>query len=85
MTVEKEVPMFISVSFEKDGRIMTADCQTRDLMGRPDCQIGNFSDNWWIRPKKAQSLDFKGYGDLRGYQKAIKLSLLKRGCKNITF
>jgi hypothetical protein len=81
----ENIPLFISVSFTKNGERKEADAETRDFYGTPDCKIGNFGENWWIRPKKAQSQSFKGYGDIKNWKKAIKMTLIKRGCSDIIF
>lgn len=86
MENENTLPMFFEVWFDdNEGKRRNASVQTRDLRSRPDCQIGHFEENWYFRTQKATSLKFKGYGDLKGYKKAVKLSLIKRGFKNISF
>jgi len=82
----ENIPIFISLSFvDNENKKHEADAQTRDLSGLPDCQIGNFGENWFVRTKAACKKNFKGYGSLENYKKAIKLSLLKRGCSKIIF
>ena len=80
----EKIPRTFPVSFiDKHGKYHKADVETSDLIGRPDCRIGNFGENWWIRTKKALEKDFTGYKTLAQYKRAVRLSLTKRGCSNI--
>jgi len=82
----ENIPTFISLSFvDKENKKHEADAQTRDFSGLPDCQIGNFGENWFVRTKAACKKNFEGYGSLAKYKKAIKLSLQKRGYSEIIF
>jgi hypothetical protein len=82
----KNIPTFISLSFvDSENKKHEADAQTKTLFGTADCKIGNFYENWFVRTKAACKKDFKGYGSLENYKKAITLSLKKRGCSEIIF
>jgi hypothetical protein len=76
-----ELPLFIYAEYinEKEEK-KEAHIQTRDIHGVQDCKIGDFSANWWIRPRKAKkSIPYKTIGD---YKRAVKLSMQKQtGCK----
>lgn len=79
------IPFYFGVSFVRDGKKYEADVQTVSLTGKPDCKIGNFGQNWWFRTRKALSTNFTGYGSLDAWHKAVRLSLIKRGCTDISF
>jgi hypothetical protein len=82
----ENIPIFIGFKYKnKDGIQKEANVQTKMLCGGWDCKIGNFAENWWFRTKKAQSNKFKGYKDIKGYKKAITLSMKKRGNTEIVF
>lgn len=68
--------LFIYCDYVKDGKDKTAHIQTRDFKGRQDCKIGDFGDNWYIRPRKAMRL--QSWNSLRGYKISIGKSLMMR-------
>ena len=57
--------------------------QTRDMMGVPDCMIGHFGYNFWFRTRRA--MQTKPYDSTMQLEKAVKLSLIKRGWKDVKF
>lgn len=77
--------LFYPLDFEcdKDGMRYSFSVKLRDIEGRPDCRLDDFYRNLWIRPNKALSFTWKGYKDEAQMQKSIKISLTRRGFKNI--
>ena len=63
----------------KDGRQYDFSVEVRDLQGRPDCKIGDFSQNIWYRPKAARSLEWEGYRSYSKLSRAVKNCLIKHG------
>ena len=63
----------------KDGRQYDFSVEVRDLHGRPDCKIGDFSNNVWYRPRPAQKLDWTGYTSYRNLSRAVKNCLTNHG------
>lgn len=71
------LPLFIYAQYKTDtGEIKIVHIQTKGIgENKQDCKIGDFAENWWIRPKKAVlGIEYKTIGD---YKKAIKLSMKK--------
>lgn len=72
------------VTAEKEGKQYTFNIQMRSMMNlSPDCKIGDFSNNFWFRTRKAMKKGWTGYKDESTLKKAVKLSLLKYGFYNI--
>jgi hypothetical protein len=72
----KELPYWIFAEYTKDGKTKEVHIKTRGFDGQ-DCQIGDFAENWYIRPDKAvKRLEYKTLGD---YKRAIKLSMKRAG------
>lgn len=63
----------------KDGRQYDFSIDVRDLLGKPDCKIGNFSNNIWFRPKQALKNNWSGYKSYSNLSRAVKNCLIKRG------
>ena len=63
----------------KDGRQYDFTIDVRDLSGKPDCKIGDFSNNIWFRPKQALENNWKGYKSYGNLSRAVKNCLIKRG------
>lgn len=72
----KELPLFINVAYRKDGKENSAHIQTRGMCSdTQDAQIGNFSANWYIRPRRAVlRLPYK---TLASYKSACSRALLR--------
>lgn len=81
----ENIPFTFEVVATKDNEKISFDVQTKCLAGGNDCKIGNFYRNFWFRTNKALKKDFAGYGELKNWHKAVKLSLLKRGFSEISF
>ena len=77
----KTLPMFIPVSFKYNGKRMGADIQTRGASA--DCKIGNFGENWWIRPRSATRPDFVGYESISKLNDVVKRCLHAKGATDI--
>ena len=77
------LPLFIHASYiDSKGIEKEADIQTRGLgSSQQDCQIGDFSENWYIRPSKA--VKYKEYTTIKNYKLAIILSMKSKGMKVI--
>jgi hypothetical protein len=75
----ENLPLFIYVQYiTKDGKVNEAHIQTRNIGDRKqDAKIGDFSENWWIRPKKA--VEGKEYKTMGAYKSACTLSLKANG------
>lgn len=71
------LPLFINVYYIRDGKEKMATVQTRDFNGRQDAKIGDFSENWYIRPAKALKVNCN-YKDLASYKKSISLCMKKQ-------
>jgi hypothetical protein len=72
----KELPFYIYAEYTKDGKTKEVHIRTGGIGGQ-DCQIGDFAENWYIRPAKAvKCLEYKTLGD---YKRAIKLSMKRAG------
>jgi len=70
------LPLFISCDYMSvEGVQKTAHIQTRDFNGIQDAKIGDFSENWYIRPLKAMKK--LPYNSLSSYKKACTNSLIK--------
>lgn len=65
------LPLFISLWYREDNIYKYAHIKTRDINGVQDAQIGDFSENWYIRPRKAQHK--KPYKTLKDYKIACSL------------
>ena len=63
----------------KDGRQYDFSIDVRDLSGKPDCKIGDFSNNIWFRPKQALEDNWSGYKSYSNLSRAVKNCLIKRG------
>ena len=63
----------------KDGRQYDFSIDVRDLSGKPDCKIGDFSNNIWFRPKQALENNWSGYKSYSNLSRAVKNCLIKRG------
>lgn len=63
----------------KNGVQFDFSVEVRDLQGRPDCKIGDFSKNIWYRPKAARSLQWEGYRSYSKLSRAVKNCLIKHG------
>lgn len=63
----------------KDGRQYDFTIDVRDLLGKPDCKIGDFSNNIWFRPKQALKNNWSGYNSYSNLSRAVKNCLIKRG------
>ena len=57
------------------------DIEVTDIFGKPDCRIGNFGYNTWFRTNKA--VNNKEYKNSKEMEKAVRLSMVKRGYKFI--
>jgi hypothetical protein len=75
------LPLFVYADYVKDGRTKTAHIQTRTFGDqKQDCKIGDFSENWYLRPKKA--VQCKEYKTVADYKRAIRLCIQKNlNCK----
>ena len=62
----------------KDGRQYDFSIEVRDLSGKPDCKIGDFSNNIWFRPKQALKNNWSGYKSYSDLSRAVKNCLIKR-------
>jgi hypothetical protein len=71
-----KLPFWIYVNYEIDGKIKQAHIRTTDFSGTQDAQIGDFSENWFIRPYKATHK--QEYKTLKAYKTACTLSLKKK-------
>lgn len=49
----------------------------------PDCRIGDFGQNYWIRPRAALKKNWKGYKNETAMRRAVYLSLKGRGFQNL--
>lgn len=65
----------------KDGKQYDFSIEVRDLSGLPDCKIGDFYNNIWIRPKQALINNWCGYKSYNDLSRAVKNCLIKRGFK----
>ena len=63
----------------KNNRQYDFSIEVRDLMGRPDCKIGDLSNNIWFRPKQALIDNWNGYKSYTSLSRAVKNCLIKRG------
>lgn len=63
----------------KDGKQYDFSIDVRDLSGKPDCKIGDFSNNIWYRPKQALENNWSGYKSYSNLSRAVKNCLIKRG------
>lgn len=63
----------------KNNRQYDFSIEVRDLMGRPDCKIGDFGNNIWFRPKQALIDNWNGYKSYSNLSRAVKNCLIKRG------
>jgi hypothetical protein len=69
----EKLPLFIYVKYTRNNIEKEAHIQTRDFKGVQDAKIGDFSENWYIRPKKAtNSIPYK---NLSSYKKACSNAL----------
>lgn len=67
------LPLFINLYYKEDGIEKYAHIQTRDMQGKQDAKIGDFGENWYIRPLNATNS--KPYKTLGSYKRACILSL----------
>jgi hypothetical protein len=74
---QKLLPTFIQVDYIKDGKQKDLHVQTCDFSGNQDMQIGDFSENWYIRPIKMTKKGFE-YKTVKEYIRHLKASILKR-------
>ena len=77
-----ELPFWIYAEYvTKDGTKKEAHIQTKSFgKSKQDCQIGDFSENWYIRPNKA--VKYQDYKSVGSYKTAIRLAMQKiLGCK----
>lgn len=63
----------------KNGKQFDFSIEVRDLSGLPDCKIGDFYNNIWIRPKQALISNWSGYKSYSNLSRAVKNCLIKRG------
>lgn len=63
----------------KDGKQYDFTVEVRDLSGEPDCKIGDFYNNIWLRPKQALKNNWTGYQSYADISRAVKNCLIKRG------
>lgn len=63
----------------KNGKQYDFSIEVRDLSGKPDCKIGDFYNNIWIRPKQALINNWSGYKSYVDLSRAVKNCLIKRG------
>lgn len=75
----KNLPLFVYVQYrDKDGKVKEATIQTREIVSKKqDAKIGDFGENWYIRPKKA--LNYKEYQTIKAYKIACTLCLKRQG------
>ncbi len=69
----ENLPLFIYVKYSLDGKEKIAHIQTHDTKMRQDAKIGDFDENWYIRPKKC--MQYKEYKTLRAYKIACSNAL----------
>ena len=70
------LPLFIECDYMSiDGVQKIATIQTRDMQGLQDAKIGNFYENWYLRPAKATKK--QPYSTLSSYKKACTNALIK--------
>ena len=75
-------PYDIKVAY--DGKIYDFSIEMYTILDRlPDCKIGNFNLNVWFRPEKAIKKDFTGYRTVGDFSRAVKNTMIKKGCKII--
>lgn len=68
----------------KDGREVEFTIQLRDMLkGYPDCKIGNFLENFYMRPDSQCKKEGKRYNTFRGFQHAVIMCLRSEGWKFI--
>ena len=53
--------------------------QQRDFKDVPDCKIGNFYLNIYMRPDKACKKDFMGYKDVGSFSRAVRACINANG------
>ncbi len=71
------------VTFTADGKKHDASIQLKGLNGLPDCQIGNFGENWYIRtPMGMKSREYKNESAMRS---AVIKVLKNNGASDIHF
>lgn len=70
------LPVFIHIKYLKYGIEKDCHIQTRELCtSKQDACIGDFGENWYIRPRKATLR--KEYKTLTDYKRACTLALKK--------
>lgn len=73
----------LNVQFTKGEKKHDASIQLRGLDGRPDCQIGNFGENWYIRtPLGTKAQAYKNESAMRS---AVVKVLKNKGASDIHF
>jgi len=79
--------MYTSMYYHKEVKVSeysdTLDIQLLDFQRRPDCKIGHFGYNFYFRTNYGQH--YKQYKNEASLERAIKLSLKKRGLHFIQF
>lgn len=69
------LPFWIYAVYIKYGVEHEVHIKTKDMRGRQDAMIGNFAENWYIRPSKAtKSMTYK---TLRNYKIACTHAIQK--------
>ena len=63
----------------KNGIQFDFSIKVRDVMGSPDCKIGDINNNIWFRTKQALANSWQGYKSYNDLSRAVKNSLIKRG------
>ena len=63
----------------KNGKQFDFSIKVRDVIGTPDCKIGDISNNIWFRTKQALVNGWTGYKSYNDLSRAVKNSLIKRG------
>lgn len=66
-------------AYRKDGTYHEFDIEIRDMQGRPDCKIGNFSLNVWYRTNAAMRDNWEGYSSYQELARQVENRLEKEG------
>lgn len=68
----------------KDNREVEFTIQLKDFgLGNPDCKIGNFAENFYMRPMSQCNDKGRQYKSFRGFQHAVVMCLRANGWKFI--
>jgi hypothetical protein len=68
-----------SILATKGGKQFDFSVEVRDIIGKPDCKIGDFGNNVWYRTKAALKDNWEGYRTYSDLSRAVKNCLARRG------